>query len=124
MPESCLRPCNEDTSRLQTHTLIFAIAALHFFVHTFLYLSFQYSRSGRLVVSRGFQNVRRIDPVICATPTSALHATFLRHPARSYGNHTGSSAHDMRAGSNIILVDRNITVARAVDLAAVRHLLR
>lgn len=51
---------------LEIHTLIFAVASLHFFMHSLLYLSFQNSSSRRLIKAGCLEDVRCIDPVVAS----------------------------------------------------------
>lgn len=70
------------STQVAFRTLVFAITALDLLMHAFLYLSFQYPRSGRLVKVCDFQNVRGIDPII----GSAAHYMVALNEAFVYRN--------------------------------------
>jgi hypothetical protein len=65
-------------------TLVLSISTLDLFMYSLLDFSLQDSCTGRLIKSSSLQNMSRIDPVVGSTP------------------------HNMRARSNIVLVDWNL----------------
>lgn len=54
-------------SHKYTHTLIFSVSTLHLFMHILLHFALKHSCSRWLIKVGDFKDVRRIDPVICAT---------------------------------------------------------
>jgi hypothetical protein len=67
VPEVKLGETSSYLAQRSAPTLVFAIASLDLLVEFLLDLSLKDSSSRRFVEARSFQDVGRIDPVICST---------------------------------------------------------